>query len=317
MADACGSSGIFARVAYDNQSVGAFANFTSGSDAFPLAGGGTSLSLNKPHVNNEGLNGSTAQSSELTRTGLQLVDGELPLLATPESLDVFLPHITGRALAAGVTYPAVEVPDNFHLLLHRDALLYPYYDLVINQATLSGSSGEPIALNLSLLGRTRDAVLPAGSSWPAGLETSKSVPYMFSDMVFTVAGTPYPIRAFNLTYNNNLVPAYFNENTPCGFRRAGRTQTTLQIVVPHTAAIVTAIQNGATPPAALDVSLTFTHPTAGMSFTIRCQALQIPPRDANVPEGEILLDLTGVARTKSGGASSGAEVIFTNDSTPT
>jgi hypothetical protein len=316
MSDSCGSSGIFARVAYDATDPGAFANFVTLSKAFPLAGGGTSLSINQPHVNNEGLSGQTTQSSELTRTGLIICDGDLPLLATPEALDIFLPHITGRALSSGVTYPAVEVPSRFHLLLHRDALLYPYFDLVVNQAVIGGSAGEPINLNLSLLGKSRDATLRDPSLWPAGLYTSKSVPYMFSDLDITVGGVAYPLRSFQLTYNNNLTPAYFDSNTPCGFRRAGPTVTTLQLVFPHTSAIVAAVQNGAVPPAGLDVIITMTHPTAGMSFIIRCQSLQIPPKDAAVAEGEIMLDLTGTARTKSGGSSGGAEVIFTNDSTP-
>ncbi|TXH46201.1 MAG: hypothetical protein E6Q97_30095 [Desulfurellales bacterium] len=317
MADACGSSSLFARIAYSNAATGEFAAFSSANPAFPLADGGTSLSWNQAHVNAIGLNGRTAQSTELTRPGLELVDGDIPLLLTPVMLDTFLPHITGRALSAGVTYPAEAEPGKFHILLHRDSSLYTYIDLYIVRAEISGTAGEPLRASFSIVGKTREKAHNAGSNWPVGLETSKSVPYMFSDLNMTVDGDAFPLRSFRLVYDSGLAPVYFDDVVMCGVKRQGMTNTTLQLVLPHTATSYADVLHGATPPSALNIVLTATHPTAGMSFIMRAQGWQAPPKDPNVPGGEILLDLTGTCRTVDSGASGGAEIIFTNDSTPT
>lgn len=317
MSDACGSSSIFSRIAYSNAVTGNFAAFSAASPAFPLMESGTSLSWQQQHVNNEGYSGRTAQSSELTRTGLEIVDGDIPLLVTPYMLDTFLPHVTGRALASGVTYPDVVEPSKFHILLHRDSSLYTYTDLWIGSFSITGEAGGAIRSSMTIIGRTREPAHRAGSEWPAGLFTSKSVPYMFSDLDMTVNGVAFPLRSFNLQYNSGLVPVYFDDVKPCGIKRQGMTSTSLQLVLPQTATTYASVLNGAVPPAALDIVLTFTHPTAGMSFIIRAQAWQAPPKDPNVGGGEIMFDLTGACRTKDGGASGGAEIIFTNDSTPT
>jgi hypothetical protein len=318
MSTICGSSSVFSRIAYDNAAVGAFSEFTSADPAFPLADGGSSLGLKQPHVNNSGMNGSTAQASEQTRPGLKLVDGDINLLATPDLLTLFLPHVTGRAMSSNVTYPSPDVPAPFHILLHRDSSLYTYTDLHVNKFTIGSDAGAPVKMTLGCVGKDREATPEAGTNWPAGLAVSNKAPYMHQDCVITVGGTAYKFKTWQLDIDNKLIPQYFTGTVlPCGFLRGDLVTTTLKLVGPHTQATVAALMHAATPPAALNVVITLTHPTAGMSLIIRCQALQIPIQDPPVGKGVIMLDLTGVARTLDGGSSGGAEVIFTNDSVPT
>lgn len=316
MTTACGSSGIFARIAYDIVDPGAFANFNAGSPCYPLADGGCSLSLKQPHVNNTGMNGTTAQASEQTRVGLKIVDGDINLLATPDLLTKFLPHVTARAMAANVTYPSPDVPPYFHILLHRDSSLYTYTDLVVNQFTLGSEAGGPVNMTLGCMGRDRVAVPSAYSSWPVGLVPSNKTPYMHQDAVIQISGTPYKFRSWELSIDNKMEPQFFDSVVSCGFLRSDQAMTTLKLVGPHTQTTIVSIMQAATPPAALDVVITLTHPTVTMNCVIRCQALQIPIQDPAVGKGTIMLDLTGVARTLDGGASGGAEVIFTNDNVP-
>jgi hypothetical protein len=316
MSTNCGSSAVFSRIAYDAGVTGQFSNFSSASPAYPLADGGCTLGLKQPHVNNSGMNGTTAQASEQTRPGLKIVDGDINLLATPDILTKFLPHATARAIASNVTYPSPNVPPYFHILLHRDSSLYTYTDLVINRFSLGSSAGQPVKMVMGCMGRDRESSLQADSAWPVGLLPTNKAPYMHQDAVITINGTTYKFRQWQLDVDNKLSPEYFDAVTPCGFLRGDQAMTTLKLVGPHTQTTVASIMQGATPPSALDVVITLTHPTAGMSLIIRCQALQIPINDPPVSKGTIMLDLTGVARTKDGGASGGAEVIFTNDDTP-
>lgn len=315
MATTCGSSSVFSRIAYDAGVTGQLSNFTNASPAFPLADGGTSLGLKQPHVNNSGSNGSTAQASEQTRPGLIIVDGDVNLLATPDLLTLFLPHVTARAIASNVTYPSPTVPPYFHLLVHRDAAIYCYTDLVVNRFSIGSSAGQPVKMTMGCMGRNREAAA-ADSSWPSGLIPSNKIVYMHQDVAITIGGTSYKFRQWQLDIDNRLSPEYFDSVVACGFQRGDQAMTTLKLVGPHTLTNVQNIMHAATPPAALDVVITMTHPSGGMSCIIRTQALQIPVNDPPTNKGTIMLDLTGVARTKDGGASGGAEVIFTNDSTP-
>ena len=316
MSTICGSSSIFSRIAYDASAVGAFSEFTAADQAFPLGDGGCSLALKQPHVNNSGMSGSTAQASEQTRPGLKLVDGDINLLATPDLLTLFLPHVTARA--GSPTYPSPDLPSPFHILLHRDSSLYTYLGLCVNKFTIGSEAGGPVKMTLGCMGMDREATPEVGTNWPVGLAVSNKTPYMHQDCVITVGGTAYKFKSWQLDIDNKLAPQYFTGTVaPCGFLRGDLVTTTLKLVGPHTQATVAALMHAATPPAALDVIVTLTHPTAGMSLIIRCQALQIPIQDPPVGKGPIMLDLTGTARTKDGGASFGAEVIFTNDSVPT
>ena len=319
MATTCGSSSIFSRIAYDATTPGAFANFTSADTAYPLSDGGCSLRLKQQHVNNSGMSGATAQASEPTRVGLKIVDGDINLLATPALITLFLPHVTARAIASNVTYPSPDVPSYFSILLHRDSSIYTYKDLVVNKLSIGSEAGGPVKMTLGCMGLDREDT--PETTWPSGLNVSNATPYMHQDCVVTIGGTAYKFKSWQLEIDNKLAPQYFDSVIPCGFMRGDLVTTTLKLVGPHTQTTVTSIMQAATPPAALNTIVTLTHPTAGMSCIIRCQALQIPIQDPPVGKGTIMLDLTGTARTLIGGASStngiGAEVIFTNDSVPT
>lgn len=312
MADDCGSSGLFVRAAFDTSANAALGNFTAASDAFPLAGN-ASLGLKRAHVNNEGTNGTTTQSSELTRAGLDIVDGDLPFLLTPDLLQFFGPHITGRPYVGFATWPDIPVPPKMHILLHRDAAVYHYTDQFVNSVRIGSSSGEPVSMTVSFVGQGRDETPATPAAWPTGLETSKSVPYMHHDCTVTVNGATVKVRSWELAHNNALIPIYFGGTRPCGIKRGGLSTTTLRLAVPHTEAMISTLLHGAVPPNSLDVSVALTHPDPNYTSSFRCQALQIPIEDPSTAEGEFLLDLTGTARTKQGGDNDGAPLIIFND----
>lgn len=316
MSDACGSSSIFSRIAYSVASTGSFANFTSADVAWPLADGGCSLALKQDNINNSGSSGFTAQASELSRPGLKMVDGDFNMLATPLALTTLLPHVTGRAIASNVTYPIEDLPPKFHIMAHRDSSIYVYTDLYANKFTIGSDAGGPVKMVVGCIGRDREETPTAGTSWTSGLNIINQAPYMHQDCVITVGGTTYKFKTWQLEIDNKLAPQYFDSVTACGMQRQEFAMTTLKLSGPHTQTTVTSLMQGAIAPAALNVVITMTHPTGAQSCIIRCQALQIPVQDPPSGKGTILLELNGVARRVDGGASGGAEVIFTNDSVP-
>lgn len=313
MADGCGSDGIYAMLAVDDAVLPAYSEYDSSSPCFPLLAEGSSLVRKIAHVNTAGLNGEVDEDVEQTREGFEMVEGDISLAVTPETIQQFLPRFTGMAWnGSSKSWPVKTMPANWHCAIHKDAKIFPYEEIQINQMVISSTAGEITKFVLSCMGKTRAAL---ESTWPSGLIPSVLAPYMHADAVIKVGGsTVYKTRSFTFTSNKNLGPRHFDSNKPCGFKRNGKQTTTLQLVVPNTATNLSALLEGAVPPAFLSVEIEFTHPTEAMSTTIEVPGWQIPPQDPAVNSGEILLTLDGTCRRTPGDA--GARIpafTFIND----
>lgn len=310
-ADACGSDGIFNKIATDKSTTADVANFTSGDNAWQVAGNLT-LAFSQPIVNPAQQNGSGVDCSEASRLGLQIVQGDVPLLCTPAVFDYFIPFVTGMAWSSGTSFPTLTAPGNLHILSHNDAKLALYGFVAVNQVTIESQSGSPIMFSMNCFGKSRTFET---ATWPSGLNVSVDVPYMHTDAEIDIDGTTYEFRSWKVTHTRNIGPRYFGSNVPCGFKPNSNRVTKLELSGPYNATtIADLLQSGLGP---LDVTITLTHPTAGVSASIRMQALQIDDqKDPSVGAGEILLPLTGTARSLSGGDSGGVELICTSDTTP-
>lgn len=310
MADTCGSDGFHSRLAIDTGGSPAFANYTSGSECFPLANGGANLKRRKEKINHPTLDGTREEQTEQTRDGIHFVEGDLNMYLTPAAFQAFGPRILGSAWdGSGLSIPTLAVPPEFHAMLHKDAYLYLYNQLRINSAVISGEVNGPLSMQLNCLGRARDETLRAGSLWPAGLNPSTSVPYMFEDCAITIGGTAYKWRRFTFTRNNNLGTRFWGSKEACGIKANGKAMNTLQLVLPHSTDTVPTILQGTQDAEYLAVVITGTHPITGMSFSITLPGVQFPEDDPPVVAGEIILDLTAGGR----GVAGGATVTFFND----
>jgi len=314
MADGCGSDGIYAMMAVDDAATPLYSEYDSSSPCFPLLAEGSSLIQKIAHVNTAGLNGEVDEDVEQTREGFKMVEGDISLALTPATIQEFMPRITGMAWnGSSKTWPVKTMPGNWHTIIHKDAKVFPYEDIQTNGFTLSSSAGEITKFILSCMGKRRAALQ---DTWPSGLLPSIVTPYMHADAVVSVGGTAYKTRSFVLSHQKNLGPRHFDSNEPCGFKRNGKTTTTLQLVVPNTGTNLSALLAGAVPPAYLSVSIVFSHPDTDMSATVELPGWQIPPQDPAVNSGEILLTLDGTCRRTPGEA--GARVpamTWTNDAT--
>lgn len=313
MADECGSDGIYAMMAIDDAATPLYSEYDSASPCFPLLAEGSSLVQKIQHVNTAGLNGEVDEDAEFTREGFRMVDGDISLAATPETIQQFFPRITGMAWNGSVeSWPVKAYPSAWHCILHKDAKIFEYRSIAINSFTLSSNAGEIIKFVLNCMGKTRAALQ---STWPANLLPSVLTPYMHADCVIEVGGDVVKTRSWTLSHAKNLGPRHFDSNTPCGFKRNGKTTTSLQIVAPMTATTLADLLEGAVPPAALSVVITLTHPVEAMSTVIRLPGWQIPPQDPPVSSGEILLTLDGTCRRTAGSGGVRVPAIkITNDS---
>jgi len=318
MADECGSSGIKSRYAVDlTAGVASFANFTAADQAYALATA-ESLIYEQPHLYAGGLDGTSQEASEFVRKTLEIVNGDVPLHVTPETLQTFIPLVTGQPWNAGVSFTQANPPPAYHAIVDRDAALYVYDSLRINTCNISGTVGEPLRMTLGHIGRSRlapiEAVIANVDQWPTGLDVDKSVPYNFDDVAITVEGNAHDFRSFQITHDNKLAPVYFGGTQMCGVQRTGGNQTTqVELIGKHTYATIQELMRGADAPGALDLVMTLTHVNPAFNASFRFQAWQVPEKDPPGAEGELLLPSVGAARTLDGGASNGSGWIINND----
>lgn len=313
MADDCGSDGIYAMMAVDDALSPAYSEYDSASPCFPLLAEGSSLVQKIAHVNTAGLNGEVDEDAEFTREGFRMCEGDIGLAATPETIHQFFPRISGMAWnGSAKSWPVKPLASDWHTILHKDAKVFEYRNIQVGSFTLSSTAGEIVKFVMSCMGKTRAALQ---ASWPSGLLPSMLTPYMHADAVVVVGGDTIKTRSFSLVHNRNLGPRYYDSNTPCGFKRNGKTTTTLQLVVPTTAANLADLLEGAVPPSALSVVITFTHPTAAMSTVITLPGWQIPPQDPAVNSGEILLTLDGTCRRTDNAGARVPSMTITSDAT--
>jgi len=311
MADDCGSDGIYAMMAIDDAATPLYSEYDSSSPCFPLLAEGSSLVQKIAHVNTAGLNGEVDEDAEFTREGFRMCEGDISLAATPGTVQQFFPRITGMAWNGSTkTWPVKAYPDPWHCIIHKDAKIFEYRSIAINSFTLSSTAGEIVKFVLSCMGKTRAALQ---STWPSNLLPSMLTPYMHADAVVVVGGDTIKTRSFTLNHAKNLGPRYYDSNTPCGFKRNGKTTTTLQLVVATTAANLADLLEGAVPPDALSVVITLTHPTEAMSTVIELPGWQVPPQDPAVNSGEILLTLDGTCRRTDNAGARVPSMTVTND----
>lgn len=145
-----------------------------------------------------------------------------------EAASRWLPRIIGDISTVNpdvsLTSDIEIVPDGsvprFSMLTNTVGGYFEYQDVQVSQAVISGSSGQPINLQMDL--RARDYVHTNGAAapakWPASLpgvlSTDAFKSLVFAEMEIQKGSDTYCIDNFNLTINNQLEAKFYNSITP-------------------------------------------------------------------------------------------------------
>lgn len=262
-------------------------------------------------VERTGLRGTRSHRADDTRVGPYAVGGRLVMEPTPEDLAIWLPRILGAA-AVGTTYDLDETLPSFTLSIDRVAKVFIYAGCKVNRATFQGSQGGLLRLTLDIVAQSE--TIAAAGTFPS-LSPSVSQPYIFSDLVLTLASTAREVKEFELVIDNGVITDRFMNslvivNAPEGDR-------TLTLATMHAwAADNTDLYEQALAGAAGTLELTNAlggTPPTGYRTTFSFATLQVPDRSPNVPgRDELFLNLDMVARQ----VGSTPELTVTHDSTP-
>ena len=198
-------------------------------DAVPFDGSSVSIEILSEsvrridtHLDTNGMRGSKDMSADRVRLARSAISGSLSMNPDAAEVDWFIEKILGGTTAVGVTAVADTLP-YWQLMVDRIAKVYTYTDLVVGQATISGSAGDMLTLALDVEGES-EVVGSAGAF--AGGALSAGNTYVMSDVTLTLGGTVYPCSQFSLVINNNLdADRYNNSLSRSAIVSAGRLVT--------------------------------------------------------------------------------------------
>jgi hypothetical protein len=238
-----------------------------------------------------GLRGTRAHNIEATRAGIRRVGGNLRLQPTAVEWASLLPWILGGT-PSGTNYPLAETLPAKYVAVNRsdgtDGKVFVYSGVKVNRATIRGTQGEPLELDLDLVGV--DETVGLANSFPALTLDTTTAPFMFHDLVLSIAATEYQAKDVEIVIDHRLDgERFFNSQTRTAIAAQDR-MIGVNTQLPYgdaEAAYNTGI-------AGVAVVATFTNGTVSLAFTM--SKVQFPRRSPTAPgRTEIMLPLQGIA----------------------
>jgi hypothetical protein len=246
------------------------------------------VSERKSFIRTDGIRGTVALPSDRTVPNRRIVQGQFRIQPTPTDVDRWINRITGADSGENLaeTLPCF---DQFSL---RGGWCFKYRECKVARAEFSSSEGQPLALQIDVIGRQRDDPAANNYSWPSGISLPAGTPWMFQEVVLTLAGTTYRFRTFRLTIDNGLEPRFMNSLTLTDLKRMERNITlTLENPFGTSKANLTSFRAGAA-----SGSLVFTSGTNVLTFDMPAlRAMEIDDPTVQSKD-EIMLPLNLVAR---------------------
>lgn len=160
------------------------------------------------------MRGTRSHSVERNLESIKRVGGQLVMQPNVVELGLLLPWIFGAAGsgAGTVTYALADTIPTRYVHIDRVAKVFEYAGVGVDSATFRASQGEPLELELDCIGQT-ETVDNAGT-FPALSIDLTTRPWMFHNLVLSIAGTTYNTRDFTCTVNNHIDrERFFNSQT--------------------------------------------------------------------------------------------------------
>jgi hypothetical protein len=256
-------------------------------------------------LNGNGLRGTREEYIDRVRDNIYRVGGSISLQPNAVELALLMPWILGAA-GSGTTYALADTLTSRYIAVDRIAKVFTYTGCYVNRATFRASQGEPLTLDLDIVGQT-ETVGNAGTFPSINIDTTGLGPFIFTDLALTIAGITYNAKDLEITVDNQLdTERFFNSQTLVSVVPTGRS-IAFRTTLPYGDA--TAVYNAGA--SGVAVNATFTNNTVSCLFAMGSVAF---PTDAPTVPGrsEVMLAVEGQAY-HTGSTNS---LIVTLDSTP-
>lgn len=250
----CGSVGSYFKMAVENSDLTdpcPPATFDVNSERYEILN--ENVRFTDVVLGGNGLTGGLDPIAEHLRSGTRMVFGRILLEVGPYELSNWLPRILGNA-PSGNTYTTTEVFDNrpFDILMSRDQGSVIYRRCSVNRAMLRARASidgpeQILQLALDVIGYEEHGYTDPPTNSVAVEWPDPPPPLPSSDRLYWLLGDgkleldtdnpnpkeEYYFDAFNLMFNNNLIPQTRNFLSITCLQSRGRT-IQLQVTTPYT-----------------------------------------------------------------------------------
>lgn len=246
------------------------------------------------HRDTNGLRGTRSHSVERNLESLKRVGGQIVLQPNVVELGLVLPWIFGTAGSGSgtVTYALADTIPTRYVAIDRVAKVFTYAGVGVDTATFSASQGEPLELSLDCFGQT-ETVGNAGT-FPALSIDLTTKPWMFHNLVLSIASTTYNCRDFSCTVRNFIdSDRFFNSQTLTAVSAMDR-EITISATLPYGDA--TAVYTSGMAAGGVAAVATFTNSDSDvltMTF-VKVAAPSLSPV-VEGPRSEVFLRFSGTA----------------------
>ncbi len=248
-----------------------------------------------------GLRGTRSRSQERVRGGLRRIHGPISFIPTTNELALLLPWILGGTPSGSplVTYPLADALSSRYVTVDRSSIstfgkVFTYTGCVVSKATFHASQGEPLSVDLDLVGI--DETPANAGTFPVLSLDIATQPMMFYDLALVVNSVTYQCHDFQLVVDNTVeTERFFNSQTLTANYAKDR-HITLHHELPYGDA--TAAYNLGV--AGVAATATFTEPNATSVLTFTMSNVKYPrhsPRHNG--REEIMLPMEGTAYKNS------------------
>lgn len=260
------------------------------------------------------IRGTRSHVTSQTRKGTSAIGGSIVINPSPNAIDDWMFRVmgaqAGNSITLTETVPAFYVGYN-PLATNAANSAFEFQNCKVNRGILRGSPGDPIELELDILGKAAAKLTYPTLSTPLGVTTADQ-PYVFSDFVWTYNSVARPILAFELIIDNFLDARFTNSNNASDITAQDRL-VTFNVTSTFTSTELAALYDIAQAGQASS-TLVGTHGGAlnTMTLSVAFGTLQAPNLTPTIgSKTEIPLTISFVSRATA----ANNELVITNDST--
>ena len=242
------------------------------------------------------VSGSRFARVDKSRITSEMVQGTLVIEASPKSIGMFMPYITGTAATPFTMEEATYL--DFDFMRYEGGTSHLFRNCYITGASFTVSGGV-VQMSLEILGR----VGSTGATFNAAALPTSNVyePYVESDVQITMAGSPDTryLAGWTLALSSGLEAAARQSLTPNRVR-LGTAEVSFSGNVEWTTDLRNEVYAQGT--GGISTVLKFARATPAVSTTFTMATLVIPTSPVGADGGELLWNFTGTAMAGVAGA---------------
>jgi len=178
------------------------------TSSIPFEFASSTLKSIEEFAHTDGVRGDIQQYVTRQKLVRHTAGGQVSMNFTATELDWLIPYILGGTTAGGVTEIDSDIP-LFYICEDKIDDVYTFSNCAIVSTTLSGTSGQPLTLTLSIEAEKEDTTSTA--AFPS-LTYDTGDLFVMSDCVLTIDGTARVFNSFTLTIDRVADAARWNNS---------------------------------------------------------------------------------------------------------